>query len=428
MPAILVSNPAGNLVRTVEKLVAPNGSTSTTSYNVASSAFRLEKTWAVTPNYRVLRAKHALPMNAYHIKRSQTWKGYAWYKTVPKDKTSSTLFVEGIPQGEYDALFFPSSFPSASALADIRAACELKILLEIKQQKVNLAQAYAERHRTAEMIAKTIQRFVNAFKALRRGNVEEALRHLGAGPLSRRRQKRVNAILRRRNARPPEGEFENASNLWLEIQYGWRPLMNDIYESAQEIVRAQTRSPPKTKAHASIVRSFNAMLKDNGSATDKTYHTAKDTIRVKGTMDVWFSAPDVPRILTELGFTNPAYLAWELTPFSFVVDWFIPIGNSINAFDATVGLSFEKGCYGVKIDYYRRSMSIGKTSTFHVTTGEAVVTEQIKQFDRSVITSFPKVPVPRFKNPFSAEHMLNALALLIQTFKPTGGHPPISSF
>lgn len=57
----------------------------------------------------------------------------------------------------------------------------------------------------------------------------------------------------------------------------------------------------------------------------------------------------VPKLL---GFTNPAAVLWEATPFSFVVDWFLPIGDYLKTLDGSTlnGLLLCKDfCTTVKV-------------------------------------------------------------------------------
>jgi len=37
--------------------------------------------------------------------------------------------------------------------------------------------------------------------------------------------------------------------------------------------------------------------------------------------------------------TNPALVAWELVPFSFVADWFVPIGSWLTAIAPLIGIT-----------------------------------------------------------------------------------------
>jgi len=47
--------------------------------------------------------------------------------------------------------------------------------------------------------------------------------------------------------------------------------------------------------------------------------------------------------LEQFGLANPAALAWELIPFSFVADWFVGVGDYLNAQTALLGLTVVDG-------------------------------------------------------------------------------------
>jgi len=53
--------------------------------------------------------------------------------------------------------------------------------------------------------------------------------------------------------------------------------------------------------------------------------------------------------LAQIGITNPINLAWELIPYSFVIDWLIPVGKFLESLDALVGVSNLKVLHGYKI-------------------------------------------------------------------------------
>jgi hypothetical protein len=365
-------------------------------------------------------------MNAYTISRTEVWKGQGFYATWPNSgMTKNNLYtVFGIPFGEYSAEISGSSLvPSPAVTAALKAKVENKLRLALKAQTVNLAQAYAERKQTARLIETTIKRLVAAFRFLRQKKLDEALGVLGAGPPSRRRRKRIMTIWygpKGKPSGPPKDEFRNGASVWLEIQYGWRPLLNDIYESAQAIVNAADQSPRKVRTSVSSTFYNVSDTQWTPGNLDRISIVERNVLSIFGKATVWYSTPEVPRTLLQLGFTNPAYLAWELTPFSFVVDWFIPIGNAINAFDATLGLTFDKGCYSQKINASRRSTGSGRRSPTHTTQGTSSTFRQFIDFSRSKYSSFPTTNFPSFKNPLGLDHVLNAIALLITVFTGKG--------
>jgi hypothetical protein len=121
-----------------------------------------------------------------------------------------------------------------------------------------------------------------------------------------------------------------------------------------------------------------------------------------------------------LGLTNPAALAWELVPFSFVADWFVPVGDYLNCLDAALGYSFlggsktERWMHHSKTEAgWRTGAVLNNLKYWRFSGAEKIV----KTVVRTVYSSSPLPRHPGFKNPFSATHVANALALLGQVVK-----------
>jgi len=121
-----------------------------------------------------------------------------------------------------------------------------------------------------------------------------------------------------------------------------------------------------------------------------------------------------------LGITNPLLIGWELVPFSFVVDWFLPVGNWLESVDAMLG--YESAYYSSSFrveaiwndDFGQRinaPSGPGYISAYY--SGN----KRLFQLKRSVSNSVPIPKFPRIKDPFSLGHMANGLALLTQVFR-----------
>lgn len=310
---------------------------------------------------------------------------------------------------------FPSTKPLLSQ-PEIDAADAIarnKLLLKVKDQKVNLAQAMAERHQVVDMVARTATRIADCMVDLKRGNLA-----LAADALGLQVSKRANARFRKSFKKDQPQAIARG---WLELQYGWRPLLNDIYGAAEVLANSRYKMPTQGRVVATHVldRSWtqtDKILNRNLVPATSRYHVKHITKYV-----VYFSiANDVRYALAQLGIANPALIAWELTPWSFVVDWFIPIGNWISTFDATHGLSFEKGTKSTLVVTTARQscdvVNFGTPFTFYARVDARSSTEWVDH-KRDPIFSFPGNSFPAFKNPFSFEHAANAIALLTQLFK-----------
>jgi hypothetical protein len=125
--------------------------------------------------------------------------------------------------------------------------------------------------------------------------------------------------------------------------------------------------------------------------------------------------------LTQFGLANPLSLAWEILPYSFVVDWMLPIGPWLSNLDYTNGLSFDHGWINYKANDEVKGELVNYSSvvdgwTRNWTNGNSSGTAMV--FHRDALGDFPSPPLPRLKNPFSPIHVSEALSLLAGAFRP----------
>ncbi|DAD50014.1 maturation protein [ssRNA phage Gephyllon.4_21] len=324
-----------------------------------------------------------------------------------QDSTTEThnVFSLGFRIGEYDA---------SSALD----RANNKLLDSLKDQKVNVAQAFAEREMTVKTVTDTVSTIAKTFVQLKKGNFTGAAKALGIKP-PKRGQRRFNK------------EFVNdaanaVGNGWLALQYGWRPLLQDVYGSAQTLAQASLASDNRNSIYAVATGlsrknlALNQMKSDSvagWSGSSRTLWTCDGFYLVKVKVRYVKSSPPLSA-LSKVGITNPALLAWELMPYSFVIDWFVPIGNWLGNLDATAGLSFDSGFRTTFLKYEATSIyeqSISRNGDFDDTSQtNAQEAKKFVQMSRQTLGSFPAAPAPRFKNPLSMSHMASALALLKQ--------------
>lgn len=119
-------------------------------------------------------------------------------------------------------------------------------------------------------------------------------------------------------------------------------------------------------------------------------------------------------LANRLGLINPQLWLWELTPWSFVVDWWLPVGTFLNNFTASVGLDFTglsitrtyKGDGTISCDYTSQQ-SLKFTGTWYAAHKERTT---------SVMLPVP-VSIPYGKG-LSIQRGQNALALIVQKLKP----------
>lgn len=235
--------------------------------------------------------------------------------------------------------FYPSCMSFATAgwkawqspgePSNIKALSNL--LEKYKQSDFNLAVTVGESREAWHMIADRMLGFSEALRQTKRGNLTGALRALGSSKRpSRKAQRKLDS--------------GDVSGSFLELQYGWVPLMHDIYNASELINKPYIPKPtlrtsvhsdgPERETYLSKYQSYSKTHKNERSV----YHIAR-----LSTSEIGWAV--------RLGLINPVTVAWELTTLSFVLDWFLPVGDLIQAVEASYVLPI--GSY-IKSDVLRQ--------------------------------------------------------------------------
>jgi hypothetical protein len=109
---------------------------------------------------------------------------------------------------------------------------------------------------------------------------------------------------------------------WLELQYGWLPLLKDIYGGA-EFLAHHLNVPLQRRYRVSRIVNGRA---ETAAPVNAKFKRAwcQDLVQIIAIV----SEKDVTQLA---GLQDPASVAWELLPWSFVADWFIPIGSWLSS-------------------------------------------------------------------------------------------------
>ena len=202
------------------------------------------------------------------------------------------------------------------------------------------------------------------------------------------------------------------ANKWLEYQYGWKPLLKDLYETHErfrELLKTQAFLI-HGKGEAEKSADFNSTWSGTGQPNVKKRWKGVQTVRTRLTAEI-----DSPRWrnVSQFGLINPLSVGWELVPFSFVFDWFMPVGNTLEALTARAGLNFVGGSTtivsGGRVDMQTYATS-GMTIRSHGT-----LTIHRYGLRRYAHTTWPMPGFYVNNNPFSTTRSLNALALFRAT-------------
>jgi hypothetical protein len=133
------------------------------------------------------------------------------------------------------------------------------------------------------------------------------------------------------------------SSLWLEGRYGWRTLWYDM-NSVNDAIRHLERSGDFYRKVAGQSESF-----DETQEFDHTLLNAEMKNVINSTFHVNYRGFAVSKIVPPAFGGDILDTAWELIPWSFVVDWFVDIGFKISYISGRWTEADYVSGYGTKI-------------------------------------------------------------------------------
>jgi hypothetical protein len=267
----------------------------------------------------------------------------------------------------------------------------------LKSTDINLGVAFAERNATARLVGDTATNLAKAYRFLRRGQTRNAMNALG---ISSARDE-------------PRGG--NAPQRWLELQYGWKPLLSDVYGACDALSKRSgsdwsVTAKGRAKSTKTVSKDYSSFF-DYGRGTAVVENSAFCRIDAIPRNEALIS-------LASLGIFNPLLIGWELVPFSFVVDWFIPVGSYLEGIDALLG--YDSFSYSnsllTKVSWEGKGLGRKDTGSGFYLDNSYFESKKIVRLDREASASVPFPRFPGFKDPRSLEHMANGLSLLATAF------------
>lgn len=282
---------------------------------------------------------------------------------------------------------------------DARNEAVTKALNSIADQKINVGENLGTFNQTLGMFTGRAAKL-------------NALLHSGL------KNKSLRPYLRRtgRSVRRNQSTLNNAAGLYLEYVYGLKPLMDDVYtgykllqdEAVKSLLLIGEGSASRTQAGKP-----NQKLTTSYAYCERL--SATSTVKVKCKLHARIDPNHKGlRALNQFGLLNPLGLAWDLVPYSFVLDWFIPIGPVLYALSAPAGLIFVGGSTAGR----RTEVHTFKYSCFGPTAkldqdSPAFPVVTLEGYERVPHSSWPLPGIWASPNPFSGDRPLKALALSI---------------
>lgn len=148
--------------------------------------------------------------------------------------------------------------------------------------------------------------------------------------------------------------LEDPARLWLEYRYGWSPLVLDIQDSLKAIYAQDLRDQLRKQDYTRVFGLREGSANEVTSHVSPSFGGGKWSYQVAINHTFKAKAYAKYRVSRESGMLNRMNdfgafdvprAAWELVPFSFVADWFIPIGDWLAAVQPKIGVEVISSGY-----------------------------------------------------------------------------------
>lgn len=144
--------------------------------------------------------------------------------------------------------------------------------------------------------------------------------------------------------------FRPLANDWLNARYGWRTMFYDINNIVDAFTGFDEKRTRYSERKGTTSTSTNSTLEPGPSSSYASTELSTIETITTGVSGHVIADIDIPRFRV-----NPFQTAWELIPLSFVVDWFVSVGNSISAASFLLNASNYTSSIGVKSSVKRET-------------------------------------------------------------------------
>lgn len=366
----------------------PNG---TNNYNESfddgaySGVYKDITDWS-TPSYKVDVKKGAIVNSPCIIRRSEVSHNrgqLTGYQQVSSN-SYNTFLVNDLPLARFLGLYTvgnsgftdlrtTETSTGVVSMGLLRDRAILSAFSKVSPPEMQSLVTLSELNKTVQLIGSTAKKLADAIELIRSNKPDRAIARALGRPNVRRvphpirytlYDERGNPILgskfERKSgpkglAKPPNPKsiyghsprktdgsrtpIDDVSSKWLEWRYGWGPLVMDLVSALKALNKARiprrfmVRGFANDESDSSVDSAYTISIGTTSFRKDVS-HSRKVRAYVLYEVKEGYGA-----LLNDFGVLDFPASAWELVPFSFVVDWFIPIGDWVSAITPRIGVN-----------------------------------------------------------------------------------------
>lgn len=215
-----------------------------------------------------------------------------------------------------------------SALQPVKNRAYANFIDKVNGSTSSLGAFAAEWKESLGTVTKRTHGLYQAYRHLRRGDFRRALKSLSVEPKRKHKSKVRNTA-------------NEASGLWLEYWFGWAPSVSDISNACLQL----SEPLPSGRFQAGASDSLRRKTPKGGWGA---YYDVQCQAKVRVGAICTLENPNL-YLAQQMGILNPLQVAWEVVPFSFLVDWAFDIGSFLGSFTDLAGVSVSKPYWNLKL-------------------------------------------------------------------------------
>ncbi len=233
----------------------------------------------------------------------------------------------------------------------------------------------------------------------------------GVAKRMKRLHERKYSFKPQRGKRGNLGKEFSFENLWLEGRYGWRTLAYDVRDFSDAVANFDESRRIWTERVGSSVSVQDVYQVDTpwqaGTVTSHVTDTTTHSIRGAVAAEV-----SPARFIID-----PLQTGWELAPYSFVIDWFLGVGNSLASTKLQLLAKAHTASVGVK--------SVSKRTVNCTATPNGSYEQTYNGSYSGVFTQTSRVPTFISLLPSFTGRLLDAQLVLDMRALVSGGKKPL---
>lgn len=347
----------------------------------------------VTPDFRRrLMTGRFIPDNSYRWERwdffstpEMTYNGLRTELQVAAPESLSTRMVDGSWQQTVGG----ARFGYGHNLEQLHQILRNKLSQRLWESPIDLGVSLGEYRETANLVAGSMVNAARLYRDIRKHPFKVA-KDVVSG-----------------YTKNPTAAAKAAANAWLGYSYAVKPLMRDCWGAVEALTKGLGADVP--------VHVIKTSHKDSLSG-DSSYQGGSYRVHITGSVKgsgrmIFYVDNPFTFTLDQLGVTNPFSLAWELIPFSFVVDWFLPVGDMLRSVVPPAGVKIATAYTYVKAEAnWDRRTTLTAPAPGWNTVGKGKMVFK----DRRAFSNFPRFEYVRPDLSLSHNQLASAASLLTQ--------------